>query len=86
METKHKATQDEDKAIVLFVLGLRHLGTAHTGIYFSVAPFIGANLAFVLLGESWTWQLLLAGLLMDAGVALHLSERHEHDHLHDALA
>ncbi|WP_395386102.1 hypothetical protein [Paucibacter sp. JuS9] len=47
---------------MLFVLGLRHLGTARTGAYFSVAPFVGAILAFVLLGESWTWQLLLAAL------------------------
>lgn len=73
-------------SLVLFVLGLRHLGTARTGAYFSVAPFIGAMLAFVLLGESWTWQLLLAGLLMAVGVALHLSERHEHEHLHEAMA
>lgn len=72
-------------SLVLFVLGLRHLGTARTGAYFSVAPFVGAILAFVLLGESWTWQLLLAGLLMAIGVALHLSERHEHEHHHEAM-
>jgi len=72
-------------SLVLFVLGLRHLGTARTGAYFSVAPFIGATLAFVLLGESLTWQLLLAGLLMAVGVALHLTERHEHEHLHEAM-
>lgn len=29
-------------SLVLFVLGLRHLGTARTGAYFSVAPFVGA--------------------------------------------
>lgn len=72
-------------SLVLFVLGLRHLGTARTGAYFSVAPFVGAILAFVLLGESWTWQLLLAGLLMAIGVGLHLSERHEHEHRHEAM-
>ncbi|MEJ6001134.1 DMT family transporter [Paucibacter soli] len=72
-------------SLVLFVLGLRHLGTARTGAYFSVAPFVGALLAFVLLGEAWSWQLLLAGALMALGVALHLSERHEHEHEHGVL-
>src|SRR5882672_10496800 len=39
-------------SLVLFVLGLRHLGTARTGAYFSTAPFIGAALALPLFGES----------------------------------
>jgi hypothetical protein len=33
----------------LFVLASRHLGTARTGTYFSLAPFIGAVLVFVAL-------------------------------------
>ncbi|MFG6455267.1 DMT family transporter [Roseateles sp. BYS96W] len=72
-------------SLVLFVLGLRHLGTARTGAYFSVAPFVGAVLAIGMLGESVTWQLLLAGLLMAVGVALHLTERHDHEHRHEVL-
>jgi drug/metabolite transporter (DMT)-like permease len=73
-------------SLVLFVIALRHLGTARTGAYFSVAPFIGALLAIALLGEPVTWPLLGAGLLMALGVALHLTERHEHEHEHEALA
>src|SRR5215470_12676396 len=38
-------------SLVLFVLGLRHLGAARTGAYFSTAPFIGAALALPLFGE-----------------------------------
>src|SRR3546814_7213856 len=30
-------------SLVLFVLALRYLGTARTGAYFSMAPFIGAR-------------------------------------------
>ena len=71
-------------SLVLFVVALRHLGAARTGAYFSIAPFAGAMIAFVLLGESVTVTLVLAGLLMAAGVWLHLTERHEHDHAHDA--
>lgn len=72
-------------SLTLFVIGLRHLGTARTGAYFSVAPFFGAVLAIVLLGEPVTSQLLLAGLLMAVGVWLHLTERHEHGHTHGVL-
>ena len=73
-------------SLVLFVIGLRHLGTARTGAYFSVAPFFGAVLAIVLLGEPVTLPLLVAALLMAIGVGLHLTERHEHEHTHLPLA
>ena len=73
-------------SLMLFVVGLRHLGTARTGAYFSVAPFFGAILAIVLLNEPVTVQLVAAGLLMALGVGLHLTERHEHGHTHDATA
>jgi drug/metabolite transporter (DMT)-like permease len=71
-------------SLALFVVALRHLGTARTGAYFSVAPFFGALLALVL-GEPVTVPLLCAGLLMGFGVWLHLSERHQHEHLHEVL-
>jgi drug/metabolite transporter (DMT)-like permease len=72
-------------SIVMFVMALRHLGTARTGAYFSTAPFVGAVLAVVFLGEPVTAVLVAAALLMAAGVWLHLTERHEHEHLHEAL-
>jgi drug/metabolite transporter (DMT)-like permease len=71
-------------SLALFVVGLRHLGTARTGAYFSIAPFIGASLA-VILGEPVTVQLLVAGALMALGVWWHLTERHEHKHTHETL-
>jgi drug/metabolite transporter (DMT)-like permease len=69
-------------SLALFVVGLRHLGTARTGAYFSIAPFFGA-LAAVLMGEPVTPALLMAGALMGVGTWLHLSERHEHEHVHE---
>ena len=69
-------------SLVLFVVALRHLGTARTGAYFSTAPFLGAAVAIPLLGEPLSMQLLAAGSLMAAGVWLHLTERHEHEHEH----
>lgn len=72
-------------SLVMFMLGLRHLGTARTGAYFSLAPFIGALIAVVGFGEPVTLSLVVAALLMGFGLWLHLSERHEHDHLHDPI-
>jgi len=71
-------------SLALFVIGLRHLGTARTGAYFSIAPFFGAMLA-ILMGEPATIQLFIAGALMALGTWLHLTERHEHGHHHSAL-
>ena len=68
-------------SLTLFVVALRRLGTARTGAYFSLAPFIGAVLA-VALGASLTVTLVVAGLLMAAGVWLHLTEHHQHLHYH----
>lgn len=73
-------------SLVLFVVALRHLGTARTGAYFSVAPFFGAALALVLLNESPSTAFWIAGALMAAGVWLHLTERHEHQHFHERTA
>jgi drug/metabolite transporter (DMT)-like permease len=70
-------------SLVLFVLALRQLGTARTGAYFATAPFLGALLAVLLLGDAVTPVLLAAALLMAIGLYLHLAERHEHDHVHE---
>ena len=71
-------------SLALFVVSLRHLGTARTGAYFSVAPFFGAALA-IALGEPVTAPLLLAGTFMAVGIWLHLTERHSHVHTHEML-
>src|SRR6266481_2811141 len=73
-------------SLVLFVVALRHIGTARTGAYFSLAPFFGGLIAVLVLREPVTIQLVIAGFLMAIGVWLHLTERHEHEHSHDELA
>jgi drug/metabolite transporter (DMT)-like permease len=71
-------------SLTLFVVGLRQLGTARTGAYFSVAPFFGALIA-VATGDPVTVRLAAAGMLMAVGVWLHLSERHDHEHHHAVI-
>jgi drug/metabolite transporter (DMT)-like permease len=72
-------------SLVLFIVSLRHLGTARTGAYFSTAPFIGSALSVVLFGQPLTVAFYAAGVLMAIGVWLHVTEQHEHTHLHDPL-
>jgi drug/metabolite transporter (DMT)-like permease len=72
-------------SLVLFVLGLRHLGTARTGAYSSTAPFMGAMLAVFVLGEPLTARLMFAGALMAVGLYFHLTEAHAHEHTHTAM-
>jgi hypothetical protein len=72
-------------SLTLFVLALRHLGTARTGAYFTTAPFIGTVVAVLFLREPLTLQLAIAGLLMGYGVWLHLTEDHAHLHVHEPM-
>jgi hypothetical protein len=72
-------------SLVLFVLALRGLGTARTGAYFSTAPFVGASISLLLLGEQPGMVFWIAAALMAAGIWLHVTERHEHEHRHERL-
>lgn len=72
-------------SLAMFVLALRHLGTARTGAYFSAAPFIGAAIALLMPGERPGLVFWLALGLMGAGLWLHLTEHHEHEHDHEAM-
>ena len=72
-------------SLVLFVLALRRLGTARTGAYFSTAPFVGAALSLALFHERPGSLLIVAAVLMGAGVRLHLTEHHDHVHRHEIM-
>jgi drug/metabolite transporter (DMT)-like permease len=72
-------------SLVLYVRALRELGTARTGAYFSLAPFIGAAIAIVFWRELVSLPFIVAALLMGLGLWLHLTERHEHPHTHEPL-
>jgi drug/metabolite transporter (DMT)-like permease len=72
-------------SLALFVLALRHLGTARTAAYFSLAPFVGAALAIAFFAEPVTPVFIAAAGLMAVGLYLHLAERHAHEHEHDTL-
>ena len=68
-----------------YLLAQRAFGATRTGSVFAFAPFIGAAIAFALGDRSGDAGLFAGGALMLAGIVLHLSERHGHEHVHDAL-
>ena len=72
-------------SLTLFVLALRHVGTARTGAHFSIAPFVGAAISILFLGDTPTIAFGVASALMATGVWLHLTERHGHEHGHEPL-
>ena len=73
-------------SLVLYVLAMRSLGTARTGAYFSLAPFVGAVGGLLFWHDALTPLFLASAALMALGLWLHLTERHEHAHAHEALA
>ncbi len=69
----------------LYLLAQREFGAGRTGSVFAFAPFIGAVGTFALGSRSGTWMLVVGGVLMLAGVVLHLMESHGHAHDHETL-
>jgi drug/metabolite transporter (DMT)-like permease len=72
-------------SLVLYVLALRHLGTARTAAHFGTAPFFGAALAVAFLGEPLNATLVAAFVTTGAATWLALTERHGHAHDHEAM-
>ncbi len=72
-------------SLVLFILALRDLGTARTGAYFSLAPFIGAIASFILWRDALTPLVGAGALFMAIGLLIHLTERHGHPHTHEPV-
>lgn len=75
----------------LYLLAQRRIGAGRTGSVFALAPFVGALAALALgdraiLGVSGGGApTAVAAALFLAGLALHLTERHDHAHRHEAL-
>lgn len=70
-------------SLVLFVYALRHLGSARTGAFFGIGPFIGASVSVLLLKDPVTWMLLTSASLMAAATWILLKEEHSHEHTHE---
>jgi drug/metabolite transporter (DMT)-like permease len=72
-------------SIALTISAAQSLGATRAQSVFASAPFFGALLAMVFLGESLGAVHFAAALLFAAGVALLTLDRHAHTHVHRAL-
>ncbi len=73
-------------SITLWVAGARDLGAARAQLVFATAPFIGAAVAWTLLGDTATGRQIGSLVIALAGVTFVLGSDHEHRHAHGAVA
>jgi len=72
-------------SLVFFIKALEGLGSSRTGVFFSLAPFIGAVTSLILLREWIGWVMFPATGFMIVGVWLIMTERHLHRHRHETF-
>ena len=72
-------------SLVFFIKALEGLGSFRAGIFFSLAPFIGAITSLLLLQEWIGWVMFPAVLLTVAGFWLISTENHLHPHFHQEI-
>jgi drug/metabolite transporter (DMT)-like permease len=72
-------------SLVFFIKALEGLGSFRTGVFFSLAPFIGAVISLILLQEWIGWVMFPATGLMVAGLWLMIEEKHSHLHVHEEM-
>ncbi len=72
-------------SIVLHLLATRGIGAARQAALFATAPFVGALVSVLLLGERLGLRDIVAAALMAAGLAAVLKARHAHEHVHAVL-
>jgi len=74
-------------SIFTYIRAQRYLGAAKTSAFYAIAPFIGAALAFALLGDELTWKYLIALIIMIVGTTFVVSDSlvQTHSHVHSHL-
>jgi drug/metabolite transporter (DMT)-like permease len=72
-------------SITMWITGARQLGAARGQVVFALAPFIGAVLAWPIVGERLTRTTAIAFALSLCGVIVVATSRHRHRHVHDAV-
>lgn len=75
-----------EASIALYVAAAHEGGATRTQAVFASAPFIGAVLSWLVLGETLAWSWLLGAALFVPAVVLLQRDRHDHIHVHEALA
>jgi drug/metabolite transporter (DMT)-like permease len=72
-------------SVALYVAGAQQLGATRAQLFFATAPFFGAALSWLALGEALTPTHAWTALILAGSLALLFADRHEHRHHHPAL-
>ncbi|MCX6089217.1 MAG: EamA family transporter [Atribacterota bacterium] len=72
-------------SIVLFIIALRGLGAARTTSLFSISPFLGSLLSFIIFFERPPMLFYVALPIIGIGSFLLIQENHLHRHIHDEI-
>jgi drug/metabolite transporter (DMT)-like permease len=72
-------------SIALYIRAAQHLGAVRAQALFASAPFLGAALSFVVLGEAATPLMLVAAAVLLGSVFALFGDAHAHRHRHAAL-
>ena len=72
-------------SITLWVAGARELGAARGQLVFATAPFVGALVAWTVLGDDVTSRAVVALVVAAGGVLLVMRSDHAHEHSHVAV-
>jgi drug/metabolite transporter (DMT)-like permease len=72
-------------SITLWISGARELGAARGQLIFAVAPFVGAVLSWIVLGDELTIRAVIALALAAIGVVFVVDSAHSHRHVHEPL-
>jgi drug/metabolite transporter (DMT)-like permease len=72
-------------SIALYIESAQRLGPTRAQGLFAVAPFLGAGLSFVLLGEPLQALQLVGALILIASAIVLLRAQHQHAHHHEPI-
>src|SRR5215510_14976342 len=67
---------------MFFIYSMRGLGAARTSALYGTAPLVGVLLSIIIFKDPITFVLIIAAVLMMAGVYLLANEEHAHFHIH----
>jgi len=72
-------------SIALYIAGAQQVGATRAQLFFATAPFFGAGLSWIILGEPVTGAHAEAAVVLLVSLTLLFGDRHEHAHVHEAM-
>ena len=72
-------------SIILYISSARNIGASRSQIIFSINPFMGSLVSYIIFQTSLGMEFMIAFLLMIIAISLLMYERHHHEHTHHEI-